>query len=1315
MPSVSSVSPSGISYIDWLESGLKWASGNFTYSFPTSASFYTGFGRGAYGSGEQTNGFQAFNATQQAATASILNMYSQVANVTFTQITESTTQSATLRYAESNLPGTAWGYYPSVSPEGGDAWFNSSSGWYNNPVLGNYAYLTIVHETGHLLGLKHPHGASGSFGAAPVSADSLEYTVMSYRSYIGASTTQGLTNGTWSFPQTLMMYDIAALQYLYGANYTTNNTNTIYKWNPATGQETINGVAQAAPGGNTIFSTVWDGGGTDTYDFSNYTTNVTVSLQPGTWTTVSSTQLANLGGGHYAAGNIANAYLFNNNTASLIENALGGTGADVITGNIANNTLTGGAGGDTLDGVSGTDTAVYTGASSAYQVTQNADGSWKVVDLRAGSPDGIDTLRNIDFLQFSDATVTVGATPPPPPPPVVPAPVISTVTPDTASPTDGITSATILTLAGTALVNGTVRIYDGATLLGSTVASAGGNWSFVTATLNDGAHNFTATATDASGNSSAASGAKNVTVDTATPVSPTIGLQSVDSGIAGDNITNIKVVSLTGVAEISSTIKIYDGATQLGSAVANAEGVWNLVLDVSDDQAAALAGAGLVDNLGVGGHATGANETQAWAFTTGALADGTHNFTVTSTDAAGNVSAATALNVTIDTVAPNTPAITGNTIVNTNQVQLTGTAGAGSIVKLFDGTAVLATLTADAGGAWSFTTGALPGGAHTFTATASDVAGNTSAASPVVTSLIGGIAVESNGVTSLTKVGTNFYLCDSGGAGPSLKFSGAVVVAGQFDAWTPIGAEKTASGYQIAWKVTGADQYGLWVTDNNGNYVSSTTMTGSSSALKTAEPLFYQDLNGDGTIGNTPPPPPPPPPPSGTAIESNGVTSLTKVGTNFYLCDSGGAGPSLKFSGAVVVAGQFDAWTPIGAEKTASGYQIAWKVTGADQYGLWVTDNNGNYVSSTTMTGSSSALKTAEPLFYQDLNGDGTIGNTPPPPPPPPPPSGTAIESNGVTSLTKVGTNFYLCDSGGAGPSLKFSGAVVVAGQFDAWTPIGAEKTASGYQIAWKVTGADQYGLWVTDNNGNYVSSTTMTGSSSALKTAEPLFYQDLNGDGTIGNTPPPPPPPPPPSGTAIESNGVTSLTAVGNKYYLYNSSSTGPTLKFGGADVVVGQFSGWTPLGAEKTANGYEMAWKTGAGQYTVWNTDNNGNKVSDIGMVSGSDPALQSLEASFGQDLNGDGIIGEATSRGRGTVVSGAAANEALFGSDTFVFAGNFVKNTVADVHAGNDVLQFGRTALTDFADVLAHAVQAGTDGTVAVDATHTVLPQHDPFHLV
>ena len=328
-----------------------------------------------------------------------------------------------------------------------------------------------------------------------------------------------------------MVYDIAALQYMYGANYSTNSGDTVYKWNPTTGQETINGVAQTAPGGNTVFMTIWDGGGNDTYDFSNYTTNLSVNLQPGSWTTVSATQLANLGAGHTAIGNIANAYLNNNNPASLVENAVGGTGNDTITGNIANNKLTGGAGNDTLDGVSGTDTAVYSGPSTAYQVTQNADGSWKVVDLRAGSPDGTDTLKNIDFLQFSDTTLAVGTTPPPPP--VVAAPVISAITPDSASVGDGITNANALTLSGTAQANATVKVYDGATLLGSAVANGSGAWSFATAALIDGNHSFTATATDSSGHISAASTVMAAIVDTVAPVTPTIALQSVDSGTAG--------------------------------------------------------------------------------------------------------------------------------------------------------------------------------------------------------------------------------------------------------------------------------------------------------------------------------------------------------------------------------------------------------------------------------------------------------------------------------------------------------------------------------------------------------------------------------------------------------------------------------------------------------------------------------------------------------------------------------------------------------------------------------------------------------------
>src|SRR5438105_10268288 len=77
----------------------------------------------------------------------------------------------------------------------------------------------------------------------------------------------------------------------------------------------------------------------------------------------------------------------------------------------------------------------------------------------------------------------------------------------------------------------------------------------------------------------------------------------------------------------------------------------------------------------------------------------------------------------------------------------------------------------------------------------------------------------------------------------------------------------------------------------------------------------------------------------------------------------------------------------------------------------------------------------------------------------------------------------------------------VVAGQFGTWAPIGAEQTASGYEVAWKNSVADQYSVWAADSNGNFVTGIVggVSGSSSALEALEPSFQQDLNGDGLIG------------------------------------------------------------------------------------------------------------------------------------------------------------------------------------------------------------------------
>ena len=459
--------------------------------------------------------------------------------------------------------------------------------------------------------------------------------------------------------------------------------------------------------------------------------------------------------------------------------------------------------------------------------------------------------------------------------------------------------------------------------------------------------------------------------------------------------------------------------------------------------------------------------------------------------------------------------------------------------------------------------------------------------------------LEAFGATRLDQVGSGFFLDDSTGSGPSLKLNGSVATAAQFGGWTPIGVEKTATGYEVAWKVTGADQYTVWNTDANGNYTTSPigTVSGSDPSLLSLEKSFAQDLNNDGQIGVVP-----------KTIEAFGATRLDQVGSGFFLDDSTGSGPSLKLNGSVATAAQFGGWTPIGVEKTATGYEVAWKVTGADQYTVWNTDANGNYTTSPigTVSGSDPSLLSLEKSFAQDLNNDGQIGVVP-----------KTIEAFGATRLDQVGSGFFLDDSTGSGPSLKLNGSVATAAQFGGWTPIGVEKTATGYEVAWKVTGADQYTVWNTDANGNYTTSPigTVSGSDPSLLSLEKSFAQDLNNDGQIGVVP-----------KTIEAFGATRLDQVGSGFFLDDSTGSGPSLKLNGSVATVLSSAAWTPIGVEKTATGYEVAWKvTGADQYTVWNTDANGNyTTSPIGTVSGSDPSLLSLEKSFAQDLNNDGQIG-------------------------------------------------------------------------------------------
>lgn len=403
--------------IDGLLSGAKW-SGAISYSFPDSPSDYPNSYSG--GSSEPTtSGFASAPSQMQAAINYAIGLIQSYTNAS---ITYNGANSADIMIAQSpSANPTSYAYYPGNYAAGGDVWFGTSYD-YTQAKLGNYYFTTALHELGHAFGLKHSQETGGVANVAVPSAhDDSEYTVMSYRSYVGASTTTGYTNEAYGYPQTYMANDILALQTMYGANYNTQSGSTVYTWSPTTGQEFINGVGQLAAGGgvggsaNRIYETVWDGGGVDTYDLSNYTTSLSINLNPGASSVFSTTQLANLGDGHYASGNIYNAYLYNGDARSYIDNAIGGSGGDTIIGNAianvlnggsGNDSITGGGGNDTIVGGAGTDTAVYSGNEANYAISYNSTTqTFNIVDQRSGSPDGTDTVAGVENFHFSDGTI----------------------------------------------------------------------------------------------------------------------------------------------------------------------------------------------------------------------------------------------------------------------------------------------------------------------------------------------------------------------------------------------------------------------------------------------------------------------------------------------------------------------------------------------------------------------------------------------------------------------------------------------------------------------------------------------------------------------------------------------------------------------------------------------------------------------------------------------------------------------------------------------------------------------------------------------
>jgi hypothetical protein len=274
--------------------------------------------------------------------------------------------------------------------------------------MGNFdSGQATLHEIGHTLGLEHgqlnPGVDPDTYGGMNADRLDIEFSLMNYPNYIGEPLNRGGTAST--SPETYMMYDIAALQYMYGANFGLTGTDQTYSWSSVTGAELINGVSQGLPYDGHIFETIWTAGANSTYDLSNFSQGQVDDMNPGGWMRFSDAQLADLdvtsaSAARIARGDIYNALAYNGDTRSLIDNIITGSGNDTIIGNVVDNVIRAGAGNDTINGGAGTDSAVFSGLRSAYTLT-----ALNGTSVRVAGPDGTDTLTNVEKLVFDDQTV----------------------------------------------------------------------------------------------------------------------------------------------------------------------------------------------------------------------------------------------------------------------------------------------------------------------------------------------------------------------------------------------------------------------------------------------------------------------------------------------------------------------------------------------------------------------------------------------------------------------------------------------------------------------------------------------------------------------------------------------------------------------------------------------------------------------------------------------------------------------------------------------------------------------------------------------
>lgn len=381
--------------------GLSWAAAPQTATTVTWGFRFSGPATDASGDAAP---FHRLTLAQQHATEYALANFSEVANITFQQVNPGgfTNQATILvgAYTSTSDGAGAYAMYPGstlASAGAGDLWINTDSVNGSKIAMGSYSQFVFLHELGHAMGLAHP----GDYNAAPgvtitydnsaqFSEDSAQYTVMSY--FDAIDTEAGAPK---SYADTLMMYDIYALQQLYGVNSAAHAGNDSYGF-----RSTVGG-AYDFTANKTPLLCIWDGAGKDTLNLSGFSQAQRIDLNAGHFSDV---------GGY--KGNVSIAL------GCVIENAVGGAGSDVIIGTSGINrlfgrggddTLIGSGGNDRLTGDGGADTFVFS-AGSGKDIVNDFDGVLDVLSLASSLWGGVvKTAADVvsDFARMVDTHVVL--------------------------------------------------------------------------------------------------------------------------------------------------------------------------------------------------------------------------------------------------------------------------------------------------------------------------------------------------------------------------------------------------------------------------------------------------------------------------------------------------------------------------------------------------------------------------------------------------------------------------------------------------------------------------------------------------------------------------------------------------------------------------------------------------------------------------------------------------------------------------------------------------------------------------------------------